>query len=82
MLQVPHELDASLLDTPGFNYPKATDQSILTNGHMIDKQLCKGFDSQGYDTGLPGSFVNGVDYNNAFVGHYEVSPTSVSVQSS
>ncbi|KAL9179269.1 hypothetical protein ACHAXT_008559 [Thalassiosira profunda] len=57
--------------TLGFNYPKATDQSILTNGHMIDKQLCKGFDSQGYDTGLPGSFVNGVDYNNAFVGHYE-----------
>ena len=35
--------------TKGFNYAKPTDQSILTNGHNLDKSLCSGFDSQGFE---------------------------------
>lgn len=54
----------------GFNYPKETDQSILTNGYNIDKSLCSGFDNQGIARGVISSIVNNVDYNNAFVGHY------------
>lgn len=54
----------------GFNYPKETDQSILTNGHNIDKSLCSGFDNQGVARGVISSIVNNVDYDNAFVGHY------------
>ena len=56
--------------TLGFNYGKSTDQSILTDGHNIDKSLCSGFDSDGYSRGVTSSIVDNVDYNNAFVGHY------------
>jgi len=55
----------------GFNYPKMTDQSIQTDGHNIDKSLCKGFNGQGYQRGISFSIVDNLDYNNAFVGHYE-----------
>lgn len=55
----------------GFNYPKMTDQSIKTDGHNIDKSLCKGFNDQGYERGISFSIVDNLDYNNAFVGHYE-----------
>jgi hypothetical protein len=47
-----------------------TDQSTANNGHNTDKTLCDAFDSTGETRGLPGSFVNHVDYSNAFVGHY------------
>lgn len=58
--------------TLGSNYPKLTDQSILSDGHNIDKEsLCSGFDSEGNDRGEPVAFVNNVDYFNNFVGHYE-----------
>lgn len=53
------------------NYPKNTDQSILTDGHNIDKSLCSGFDSEGNARGKSCAIVNNVDYYNAFVGHYE-----------
>lgn len=53
------------------NYAKLTDQSILTNGHNIDKELCTGFDGQGYERGASASIVDNIDYNNDFVGHYE-----------
>jgi hypothetical protein len=56
--------------TLGFNYPKKTDQSVDTNGYNIDKELCEPFDESGDARGLPGSFVNHVDYGNSFVGHY------------
>jgi len=56
--------------TLGFNYPKVTDQSATKNGYNTDKALCNPFDSTGETRGLPGSFVNHVDYGNAFVGHY------------
>ena len=56
--------------TLGFNYPKVTDQSTSNNGYNTDKSLCDPFDSTGDTRGLPGSFVNHVDYGNAFVGHY------------
>ena len=55
----------------GFNYAKDTDQSILTNGHNIDKEFCSGFDDQGYERALSASIVDNTDYGNAFVGHYE-----------
>jgi len=56
--------------TLGSNYPKITDQSATNNGYNTDKSLCDAFDSTGETRGLPGSFVNHVDYGNAFVGHY------------
>jgi hypothetical protein len=56
--------------TLGFNYPKSTDQSTTNNGYNVDKSFCEPFDSNGETRGLPGSFVNHVDYGNAFVGHY------------
>ena len=55
----------------GRNYAKSTDQSILTDGHNIDQELCSGFDNEGYERGFSASVVDNVDYNNAFVGHYE-----------
>jgi len=56
--------------TLGFNYPKVTDQSPANNGYNTDKSSCDPFDSNGDTQGLSGSFVNHVDYGNAFVGHY------------
>jgi len=56
--------------TLGFNYPKLTDQTVASNGYNIDKTLCNAFDANGDTCGLPGSFVNQIDYGNAFVGHY------------
>ncbi|KAK1742392.1 hypothetical protein QTG54_006957 [Skeletonema marinoi] len=53
------------------NYPKQTDQSILTDGHNLDQSLCSGFDNDGNARGESGAIVNNVDYYNAFVGHYE-----------
>ena len=61
----------------GFNYPKPTDQSILTDGHNIDKSLCGGFTDEGYDRGLSASIVNNLDYHNTFVGHYEAGDLQV-----
>jgi hypothetical protein len=54
----------------GGNFGKLTDQSILTDGHNIDKSLCKGFDSKGHTRGVASSIVSNVDFGNAFVGHY------------
>jgi len=56
--------------TLGFNYPKVTDQTAANNGYNSDRSLCDPFDSNGETRGLPGSFVNHVDYGNSFVGHY------------
>ena len=53
------------------SYPKETDQSILSDGHNIDKSLCSGFNREGNSRGAAGVIVNNVDYFNAFVGHYE-----------
>lgn len=57
--------------TLGSNYPKVTDQSIVTDGHNVDQSLCTGFDDEGSTRGLPVAFENNMDYHNAFVGHYE-----------
>jgi len=54
----------------GKNYPQQTDQSIANNGFNVNMELCKAFDATGRTHGLPGSFVNHVDYGNAFVGQY------------
>ena len=54
--------------TLGSNYPKVTDQSISSNGYNTDIGLCSGFDDEGYTRGLPMSFIDQVDYGNAFVG--------------
>ena len=43
----------------------------MTDGHNIDQELCSGFDTEGYERGFSASVVDNVDYNNAFVGHYE-----------
>ena len=64
-----HNLSA-FVQILGFNYPKATDQSIMTNGLNLDKGLCGGFDSLGNDSGVSASIVDNIDYNNAFVGQY------------
>ena len=61
----------------GFNYPKSTDQSILNDGHNSDQSLCTGFDNQGYERGVSASIVDNLDYNNAFVGHYEAGDIQV-----
>ena len=52
----------------GGNYAKPTDQSILTDGHNIDKSLCNGFDGEGHSRGQGGAIVDNVDYGNTFVG--------------
>jgi parallel beta-helix repeat protein len=57
--------------TLGYNYPKITDQSIMTDGHNVDQSLCEGFDDNGDTRGAPVAFENNMDYHNAFVGHYE-----------
>lgn len=44
--------------TLGSNYAKATDQSILTDGENINKDLCKGFDSLGLGRGVSASMVD------------------------
>jgi len=44
--------------TLGSNYAKATDQSILTDGENINKDLCKGFDSSGLGRGVSASMVD------------------------
>ena len=44
--------------TLGRNYAKATDQSILTDGENINKDLCKGFDSLGLGRGVSASMVD------------------------
>ena len=54
----------------GRNYPQQTDQSVANNGNNVDKELCNAFDTEGRTHGLPGSFVNHIDYGNLFVGHY------------
>lgn len=54
----------------GRNYPQETDQSVAFNGINVDKELCNAFDAEGRTHGLPGAFVNHVDYGNLFVGHY------------
>jgi len=54
----------------GSNYPKVTDQSVKTNGHNIDQNLCHGFDNEGNTRGLSATFKDNLDYHNAFVGHY------------
>ena len=54
----------------GNNYPKVTDQSLAANGFNLDKELCEGFDGHGNTRGLPTSFLDHMDYDNAFVGHY------------
>ena len=66
-----------IISMKGFNFPKPTDQSILTDGHNIDKSLCSGFDGQGYERGLSASIVDNIDYGNAFVGHYEAGDIQV-----
>lgn len=48
----------------GNNYPKETDQSIMTDGHNIDMSFCDGFDIMGNERGFPGSIVNNLDYHN------------------
>jgi len=47
-----------------------TDQSSANNGYNTDKSLCDPFDSNGDTQGLPGSFLNHLDYGNSYVGHY------------
>jgi hypothetical protein len=46
----------------GGNYPKPTDQSILSNGYNIDQSLCSGFDSKGNARGVSTSIVDNIDY--------------------
>jgi hypothetical protein len=43
----------------------------LTDGHNINKELCRGFDNEGNTRGIPAVFRNNLDYQNVFVGHYE-----------
>ncbi len=54
----------------GGNYPKVTDQSVLTNGRNTNLELCNGFDAAGNTRGLPVTIQDHLDYGNAFVGHY------------
>lgn len=70
------------LNITGGNYPKHTDQSILTGGHNVDQNLCSGFDSNGYTRGKAGSIVENLDYHNAFVGHYEAGEIQYNGESS
>ena len=51
----------------------------MTDGHNVDKSLCKGFDREGNDTGLSVAIVDNVDYGNAYVGHYEAGDIQVTV---
>lgn len=58
--------------TLGYNYPKVTNRSILTDGQNdLSDPLCYGFDGEGNTRGAPVAFENNMDYGNAFVGHYE-----------
>ena len=43
---------------------------MANNGNNVDKEFCNAFDAEGRTHGLPGSFVNHIDYGNLFVGHY------------
>jgi hypothetical protein len=53
-------------------FPQVTDRSVDTNGYNLDQSLCRGFDSNGETNGKSTAILNHVDYDNAFVGQYEV----------
>jgi hypothetical protein len=57
---------------PIHSFPLVTDRELATNGFNIDQTLCEGFDEEGYTRGQPSAIVNNVDYDNAFVGQYNV----------
>jgi hypothetical protein len=53
-------------------FPMDTDRSLETNGFNKNQALCKSFDSKGNTNGLPTAILNHVDYDNIFVGQYQV----------
>ena len=55
----------------GYNFPKRTDQSIVTNGRMLDKTTCNAVNADGSDNGVGVVIADNFDYGNVFVGHYE-----------
>lgn len=53
-------------------YPQDTDRSLDSKGYNINPSLCDGFDSYGNTNGSPTAILNHLDYDNIFVGQYEV----------
>eukprot|EP00934_Nitzschia_sp_Nitz4_P001960 Nitzschia sp. Nitz4//scaffold89_size161592//205//3093//NITZ4_002358-RA/size161592-processed-gene-0.210-mRNA-1//-1//CDS//3329559556//1960//frame0 len=53
-------------------FPQETDRSVETNGFNIDRDLCYSFDINGETRGISTAIVNHVDYDNIFVGQYEL----------
>ena len=58
------------------NFPKRTDQSIISDGMVADRSTCNAFKPDGTENGLSVAISSNFDYDNGFVGAYDLGDIS------
>mgnify|MGYP007045432611 CR=1 FL=1 len=52
--------------------PRATDESVASDGHVVERATCDGFTAEGADRGVSTVLSDNVDFDVVFVGQYDV----------
>ena len=62
----------------GPNFPRATDESVASDGHVVDRSTCDGFTAEGADRGVSTAIGDNVDFDVVFVGQCALTSLSQS----